>query len=74
VFRLLGVVPGPDVSVVAAANLTAMPSAKVYITLDELARAHLAEEHEPGRFRFHDLLRTYAAELAAAAEAAPAAG
>jgi tetratricopeptide (TPR) repeat protein len=70
VFRLLGVVPGPDVPVHAAASLTATPSAKVYVALDELARAHLAEEHLPGRFRFHDLLRTYAAELAAADEVA----
>jgi tetratricopeptide (TPR) repeat protein len=70
VFRLLGVVPGPDLSVLAAASLTAMPVEKVYIALDELARAHLAEEHRPGRFRFHDLLRTYAAELAASADVA----
>jgi tetratricopeptide (TPR) repeat protein len=68
VFRLLGVVPGPDISVLAAASLTAMPVEKVYIALDELARAHLTEEHLPGRFRFHDLLRTYAGELAASAD------
>jgi tetratricopeptide (TPR) repeat protein len=70
VFRLLGAVPGPDVPVPAAASLTAMPPVKVYTALDELARAHLAEEHKPGRFRFHDLLRTYAAELAACTDAA----
>jgi tetratricopeptide (TPR) repeat protein len=70
VFRLLGAVPGPDVPVPSAASLTAMPLAKVYTALDELARAHLAEEHKPGRFRFHDLLRTYASELAACTDAA----
>jgi tetratricopeptide (TPR) repeat protein len=64
VFRLMGVAPGRDVSVPAAASLAAMPCEKVYIALDELARAHLAEEHRPGRFRFHDLLRSYAAEVA----------
>ena len=32
--------------------------------LAELARAHLLEEHVPGRFAFHDLLRAYATELA----------
>jgi tetratricopeptide (TPR) repeat protein len=33
-------------------------------TLDDLARAHLVTEHQPGRFTLHDLLRAYAAELA----------
>ena len=64
VFRLLGLLPGPDISVLAAASLTGMPIEKVYSALDELARAHLAEEHLPGRFKFHDLLRAYAAERA----------
>jgi tetratricopeptide (TPR) repeat protein len=30
----------------------------------ELARVHLVDEHEPGRFRLHDLLRSYAREQA----------
>jgi tetratricopeptide (TPR) repeat protein len=64
VFRLLGLIPGPDISLLAAASLTGMPVDKVYSALDELVRAHLAEEHLPGRFRFHDLLRAYAAEQA----------
>jgi hypothetical protein len=64
VFRLLGLLPGPDISVLAAASLTGMAVEKVHRTLDELVRAHLAEEHLPGRFRFHDLLRAYAAEQA----------
>lgn len=43
--------------------------ARVVVTLSmartllaELTRAHLIQEHAPGRFRFHDLLRAYAAE------------
>jgi tetratricopeptide (TPR) repeat protein len=64
VFRLLGLLPGPDISVLAAASLAGLPVEKVYRALDELVRAHLAEEHLPGRFRFHDLLRAYAAEQA----------
>jgi tetratricopeptide (TPR) repeat protein len=64
VFRLLGLLPGPDISVLAAASLASLPVEKVYRALDELVRAHLAEEHLPGRFRFHDLLRAYAAEQA----------
>jgi tetratricopeptide (TPR) repeat protein len=37
--------------------------------LAELTRAHLLEEHAPGRYAFHDLLRAYAAELAGALDA-----
>ncbi len=62
-FRLLGLHPGPDVSVAAAASLLgALP---VRTLLAELARAHLLTEHQPGRYVFHDLLRAYATEQAA---------
>jgi len=61
VFRLMGLLPGPDISVLAAGSLAGVAAEKVYRALAELARAHLAEEHLPGRFRFHDLLRAYAA-------------
>ena len=61
-FRLLGLHPGPDTSVPAAASLAAMPAARA--ALDELVRAHLLTEHLPGRFAFHDLLRAYAEERA----------
>jgi tetratricopeptide (TPR) repeat protein len=39
--------------------------------LAELARAHLVDEHTPGRFACHDLLRAYAAELAQKLETEP---
>jgi DNA-binding SARP family transcriptional activator len=64
VFRLLSIHPGPDISLAAAATLAALPVPPARQTLRELTRAHLAEEHAPGRFTFHDLLRTYAAEKA----------
>jgi tetratricopeptide (TPR) repeat protein len=67
-FRLLSVHPGPDVSVAAAASLAALPVAQARAALRELARAHLAEEHKPGRFAVHDLLRVYAAEQALAVD------
>ena len=67
-FRLFGVDPGPDTSVPAAASLAALPVRQAHIALRELARAHLTQEHVPGRFAMHDLLRAYAAELAAAAD------
>ncbi|WP_189155013.1 ATP-binding protein [Lentzea pudingi] len=67
-FRLLGVHPGPTISPPAAAALAGVPLAEVRATLAELTRAHLLEQPSPGRYQFHDLLRSYAAELAAAEE------
>ena len=63
-FRLLGLHPGPDISMLAAASLAGIPSGQARILLTELARAHLLTEHIPGRYAFHDLLRAYAAEQA----------
>jgi len=63
-FRLLGLHPGPDISVPAAASLAALAEADARRLLGELARAHLIAEHRPGRFTLHDLLRAYAAEQA----------
>ena len=67
-FRLLGIHPGPDLRLFAAASLAAVPVEQARKMLDELARAYLLEEHIPGRFTFHDLLHTYAAEQARAQE------
>jgi DNA-binding SARP family transcriptional activator/tetratricopeptide (TPR) repeat protein len=63
-FRLLGLHPGPDLTLRAAASLAGVTVRQVRPLLAELTRAHLVTEHVPGRFTFHDLLRTYAAELA----------
>ena len=60
-FRLLGVHPGPDTSVPAAASLAAVDAAGARAQLRELTRTHLIAEHAPGRYAFHDLLRSYAA-------------
>jgi tetratricopeptide (TPR) repeat protein/transcriptional regulator with XRE-family HTH domain len=59
-FRLLGLHPGPDISVPAAASLAARHERAARRLLGELSRAHLITEHVPGRFAFHDLLRGYA--------------
>ena len=67
-FRLFGLHSGADISVVAAAGLAAISASQVRKLLDELADAHLVEEHAPGRFAHHDLLRAYAAELVQQAE------
>ena len=64
-FRLLGVPPGPDISIAAATALAGLPVPRAGALLVSLARAHLVDEHAPGRYRLHDLLRAYAAELSA---------
>jgi tetratricopeptide (TPR) repeat protein len=63
-FRLLGLHPGPDITVGAAASLTGIGPGRARALLAELTRGHLLAEHHPGRFAFHDLLRAYAAEQA----------
>jgi DNA-binding SARP family transcriptional activator/tetratricopeptide (TPR) repeat protein len=63
-FRLLGLHPGPDVSTAAAASLAGLGVPETRRLLAELANANLVMEHAPGRYGCHDLLRTYAADLA----------
>ena len=63
-FRLLGVHPGPDVTVPVAASLSALSAGQAYLALSQLCDEHLLTEHRPGRYIFHDLLRSYAAEEA----------
>jgi DNA-binding SARP family transcriptional activator/tetratricopeptide (TPR) repeat protein len=70
-FRLLGLVPGPDVTAAAAAALAGAGLADATGWLDQLTSAHLVDQHEPGRFSFHDLLRLYALELARAHDPEP---
>src|SRR5262249_33256463 len=63
-FRLLGLHPGPEVSAAAAASLAGLPADAVRPVLVELTGASLLVEHTIGRYAFHDLLRTYATDLA----------
>jgi tetratricopeptide (TPR) repeat protein len=67
-FRLLSVHPGPEVGPAAAASLAGVPVDRTRSLLGELTRASLLGEPAPGRFTIHDLLRTYAQELAEAAD------
>jgi DNA-binding SARP family transcriptional activator/tetratricopeptide (TPR) repeat protein len=68
-FRLLGLHPGPDITVPAAASLTAASLPAAASTLRELTAANLLAEHHLSRYACHDLLRAFAAEQAHAAEA-----
>ncbi|MFB9359683.1 AfsR/SARP family transcriptional regulator [Actinoplanes nipponensis] len=61
-FRLLGLVPGPDISVAAAAALAGLPGPEAERLLDRLAAAHLLDRPAHGRYSCHDLLRAYAHE------------
>ncbi len=63
-FRLLGLVPGPDVDDYAAAALTGSPLAEVRLALADLVDAHLLQQRRPDRHTFHDLLRDHARRTA----------
>lgn len=63
-FRLLGLHAGPDISAPAAAALTGTVPAQARRLLETLVSTHLIEEIGRDRYRFHDLLRVYAAECA----------
>ncbi|MEZ0066858.1 DNA-binding SARP family transcriptional activator [Streptacidiphilus sp. MAP12-20] len=64
VFRLLGLVPGPDIGLLAVAALLGRPVAATEDVLELLVDACLLESPAPGRYRMHDLLRVFAAERA----------
>ncbi|MEU3186343.1 BTAD domain-containing putative transcriptional regulator [Streptomyces sp. NPDC006923] len=61
-FALLGSVPGPDIGLAAVASLAGLAPAGVRAPLGELEAAHLVQQHRPGRYRMHDLIRLFAAE------------
>jgi DNA-binding SARP family transcriptional activator len=58
-FRRIGLLPGPDVTLASISALVADVS-----QLEVLAAAHLVEAVGEGRYRCHDLLKLFAAELA----------
>jgi tetratricopeptide (TPR) repeat protein len=59
-FRRLGLHPGPDFTVAAAAALVGIEEAAAGPVLDRLTEAYLVTEATPGRFGMHDLLRLFA--------------
>jgi DNA-binding SARP family transcriptional activator/tetratricopeptide (TPR) repeat protein len=70
-FRLLGLHPGPDISVPATASVAAVDEPAARRLLGELTRDCLITEHAPGRYAFHDLLRAYAASQARDCDTGP---
>ncbi|WP_030679991.1 tetratricopeptide repeat protein [Streptomyces rimosus] len=61
---LLGLAPGPDISLPAAASLAGLPKARTRALLRELETAHLVSQPTPGRYRLHDLICLYACDQA----------
>ncbi|MBN6054789.1 winged helix-turn-helix domain-containing protein, partial [Nonomuraea sp. RK-328] len=67
-FRLLGLYPGRDIEPHAAAALADLPVERTEDVLEDLLDAHMLQQRAFGRYLFHDLLRQYAAQLAAEQE------
>ncbi|WP_269810745.1 ATP-binding protein [Kineosporia rhizophila] len=65
-FRRIGLHPGPDYHLAGFAALADCDRRAARAAADELTRSHLLERLPGDRFRMHDLLRAYAAELVAA--------
>jgi DNA-binding SARP family transcriptional activator/tetratricopeptide (TPR) repeat protein len=62
-FGLLGTVGTADVSLAAVAALLDRPAPRTRMVMRELENAHLVQQHVPGRYRMHDLVGLYAADL-----------
>ncbi|RSM37835.1 transcriptional regulator, SARP family protein [Amycolatopsis balhimycina DSM 5908] len=62
-FRLLGLAPGPDFGLNAAATLNERSIDQTRHALAVLDQTNLVEHRTPDRYALHDLVRTYALEL-----------
>jgi tetratricopeptide (TPR) repeat protein len=63
-FSLLGIAPGPDTGLPAAASLIGLPERETHAVLRGLADASLIAHTPGGRYAMHDLVRAYAATTA----------
>jgi DNA-binding SARP family transcriptional activator len=63
-FALLGITPGPDTGLPAAAHLTDLPERDTHGVLRALADASLIERLPGNRYGMHDLVRAYATATA----------
>jgi tetratricopeptide (TPR) repeat protein/DNA-binding XRE family transcriptional regulator len=66
--RRLGLAPGDDLDVHAAAALCDVGEERASAMMESLVDVHLAETRSPGRYRLHDLVRLFASRLAALEE------
>ncbi|MFJ5925399.1 BTAD domain-containing putative transcriptional regulator [Kitasatospora sp. NPDC092948] len=63
-FRMAGLFPGAEFAANAVAVLADTSAAQARATLNRLEAANLLQQHAPGRYQFHDLLREFACERA----------
>ncbi|MGC7095383.1 BTAD domain-containing putative transcriptional regulator [Amycolatopsis lurida] len=64
VFDLIGTTQGQDIGLSAATALTGLGIGRTRLLLRELETVHLVQQHRPGHYRMHDLVRLYAREQA----------
>ncbi|WP_157495258.1 BTAD domain-containing putative transcriptional regulator [Kutzneria sp. 744] len=69
-FGLLAIAPGPDISLLMAANLIGLPPGRAQRVLRGLEQASLLDQDSCGRYRMHDLIRAYGTQRAS--DTAPA--
>jgi DNA-binding SARP family transcriptional activator len=62
-FRLLGLIPGPDLDACAAAALNGSDPGTATRLLEDLNDHNLLLQHAPGRYQLPDLIRLYARAL-----------
>ncbi|QXJ25131.1 tetratricopeptide repeat protein [Actinomadura graeca] len=67
-FRRLGLHPGADADVHAAASLAGTTAEQARRLCEDLLDVHLLHQPALGRYRYHDLTRAFAAETVAAEE------
>lgn len=67
-FRLLGLHPGPDMRIEAAAALAGVTLDEAREAMEALSDAHLVEQSCARRYRMHDLVNAYAKDRAEAQE------
>ncbi|ODB75681.1 transcriptional regulator [Micromonospora chalcea] len=71
-FRSFGLVTGGHLDTAMVAALNDLPWREAADVLDELVDRNLVQETAAGRYRLHDLMRRYAAELAREEDERPA--
>lgn len=62
-FRLLGQYPGTEINTYAAGALLGTGARDAEEVLENLLDMHLLQQHETGRYAFHDLVRSFAQNL-----------
>ncbi|MGH8876275.1 MAG: BTAD domain-containing putative transcriptional regulator [Stackebrandtia sp.] len=67
----LGLIPGEDFTADLAAAIADLATETVRLALAQLETAHLLQQHSPGRYRLHDLVRLFARDLAGTDLSAP---